>query len=494
MVGDIEANVEKLRAQLRHLSYPVQHLDTHGLFRGNPTVILPILHFLFLSYSSRVARFLSDKGLELRAKTDLRFLEGAYRAVREYGEYKPALTVGQFLSPGFAERKIMFCQDVIEIVKRWHSELNSEAIAAHLRRRVAQDPAQRALSSSVLKQYLLAVPLPTEQADEGWQGDDSLDTTSEEEGEGPQPPPQPEPLEDDAPAAALPVRQFSTFSILTKPLAEEEEEEDEPPPPQDHTSSTEEVLRFSREVLGEVKSLHALVMSVRADVESRLEKLERQAEERWSQYGHVIGEVKSVSSRMDAIQSAVDRCAAVMPEMLKDMLLRVDATSSHCSSQGRSGLAAAAAGLHEFDESKLREAFLPKVDAWANPLDSHWNIPQPQAITAAAEAVIKAPTAPFSVSPEWCNLPQGLRLAAESKDTARPMQVLGAKHVDTLPACSQPEIKVSAPPEKGTQEMLHQLSAQFKDTQQLLDQARQQITSLSRNETLDCASHQAARH
>jgi len=458
MVGDIEANVEKLRAQLRHLSYPVQHLDTHGLFRGNPTVILPILHFLFLSYSSRVARFLSDKGLELRAKTDLRFLEGAYRAVREYGEYKPALTVGQFLSPGFAERKIMFCQDVIEIVKRWHSELNSEAIAAHLRRRVAQDPAQRALSSSVLKQYLLAVPLPTEQADEGWQGDDSLDTTSEEEGEGPQPPPQPEPLEDDAPAAALPVRQFSTFSILTKPLAEEEEEEDEPPPPQDHTSSTEEVLRFSREVLGEVKSLHALVMSVRADVESRLEKLERQAEERWSQYGHVIGEVKSVSSRMDAIQSAVDRCAAVMPEMLKDMLLRVDATSSHCSSQGRSGLAAAAAGLHEFDESKLREAFLPKV------------------------------------SPEWCNLPQGLRLAAESKDTARPMQVLGAKHVDTLPACSQPEIKVSAPPEKGTQEMLHQLSAQFKDTQQLLDQARQQITSLSRNETLDCASHQAARH
>eukprot|EP00971_Amphidinium_carterae_P086177 1704954-Amphidinium_carterae.1 len=64
-------------------------------------------------------------------------------------------------------------------------------------------------------------------------------------------------------------------------------------PNKDDGCSTEEVLRFSKEV--------------RADVDARLDKLERQAEERWSQYGHVISEVVNSHSNKEVITPAQDQ-------------------------------------------------------------------------------------------------------------------------------------------------------------------------------------------
>jgi len=50
-------------------------------------------------------------------------LEGAYKALRERLGYSPSLTVAQFFSTGFAERKVLFCQDVLRLVQRIHGEL-----------------------------------------------------------------------------------------------------------------------------------------------------------------------------------------------------------------------------------------------------------------------------------------------------------------------------------------------------------------------------------
>lgn len=125
MVGDLDANVERLRAQLRQMSFPAQKLDVFGLREGQATALLPILHFAFLDFSIQFAQFLSETGHEMRAKSDLRFMEEAYKVLRQHLSYSPVLTVAQFFSQGFAERKVLLCQEVLRAVLRKHEELTA---------------------------------------------------------------------------------------------------------------------------------------------------------------------------------------------------------------------------------------------------------------------------------------------------------------------------------------------------------------------------------
>eukprot|EP00933_Yihiella_yeosuensis_P053406 TRINITY_DN5163_c0_g1_i3.p1 TRINITY_DN5163_c0_g1~~TRINITY_DN5163_c0_g1_i3.p1 ORF type:complete len:626 (+),score=131.23 TRINITY_DN5163_c0_g1_i3:105-1982(+) len=130
MVGDIDANVERVRLQLRHMQYPVQQLDLQGLKAGRPVSFLPVLHFAVLDFSPPFAIFLSECGEELRSKSDLRFIEALYRVLREHLGYNPVLSVNQFFSQGFAERKVLLCQDILQAVLAKHEELTIAASKA----------------------------------------------------------------------------------------------------------------------------------------------------------------------------------------------------------------------------------------------------------------------------------------------------------------------------------------------------------------------------
>eukprot|EP00930_Biecheleria_cincta_P082508 TRINITY_DN7222_c0_g1_i1.p1 TRINITY_DN7222_c0_g1~~TRINITY_DN7222_c0_g1_i1.p1 ORF type:complete len:541 (-),score=90.95 TRINITY_DN7222_c0_g1_i1:163-1746(-) len=116
MVGDLEANAEHLRGKLRKMRFPMQTLDWDGLRSGQPTTFLPILHYVMLEFSAAFASFLSDSGYELRSKSDLRFVEALFKLLRDLLSYSPVLSVRNFFSPGFAERKILFCLDVLHAV------------------------------------------------------------------------------------------------------------------------------------------------------------------------------------------------------------------------------------------------------------------------------------------------------------------------------------------------------------------------------------------
>jgi hypothetical protein len=95
--------------------------------------LLPALHYALLGFSRHVTSSLVDAGHDLQAKSDARFVENAWRALREAFGYNPALTVSQFLSPGFAERKLMLLHDAVELCKRKHNE--------HARRKRAEETA-----------------------------------------------------------------------------------------------------------------------------------------------------------------------------------------------------------------------------------------------------------------------------------------------------------------------------------------------------------------
>ena len=124
--GDLQGNLEKLRSELKRARFDGE-LGLDLLAGGDPVGFLPLLHFALLRSSKNVSRWLVDNGYDLFGKTDLRFVETVYRLVRQEFGYRHTLTCKQFLSVGFAERKILFAIDLLQLCRAKHLELGREA-------------------------------------------------------------------------------------------------------------------------------------------------------------------------------------------------------------------------------------------------------------------------------------------------------------------------------------------------------------------------------
>ncbi|XP_024254587.1 centrosomal protein of 44 kDa [Oncorhynchus tshawytscha] len=121
--GDLKGCLRKLDAQLRALKYP-REVDYNGLSKGDPSAFLPIVSYVFISYSPHLAEHLVGFGVELTGKNDLRFIECIYKVLRDLFHYKPVLTKQQFLQFGYAERKTCILCDVIAFALQKHKELS----------------------------------------------------------------------------------------------------------------------------------------------------------------------------------------------------------------------------------------------------------------------------------------------------------------------------------------------------------------------------------
>lgn len=95
--------------------------------KGDPTSILPILHYVLLSFSPLLATHFAAKGYELYGKKDSRFLESVYSLLLKEFTYRPVLNRHQFFTTGFAERKLLFAIDVIHFCKQLHRNLARSA-------------------------------------------------------------------------------------------------------------------------------------------------------------------------------------------------------------------------------------------------------------------------------------------------------------------------------------------------------------------------------
>ncbi|GLD92029.1 hypothetical protein PINS_up000562 [Pythium insidiosum] len=120
--GDLKNNIERLRKLLKALRYP--HI--HALSSATELTVaelLRVLHFALLDFSRPIASDLVDKGYDLYGKTDSRFIEQAFRVLREEFHYFPALTTTQFLSTNYLERKVLLAADSVELILKRHNEL-----------------------------------------------------------------------------------------------------------------------------------------------------------------------------------------------------------------------------------------------------------------------------------------------------------------------------------------------------------------------------------
>lgn len=122
--GDLKNNLRKLVSELKQIHYPQSELDIKGVAQGIPKAFLPIVHYVFLDYSILLAQHFASKEYELYGKTDLRFMEAVYKVLRDEFGYKPQLTREQFLTIGFAERKIILLCCILKLLREKHDELN----------------------------------------------------------------------------------------------------------------------------------------------------------------------------------------------------------------------------------------------------------------------------------------------------------------------------------------------------------------------------------
>ena len=125
--GDLKNNLRKLVSELKQVHFPQNELDLKGIAQGIPKAFLPALHHVFLDYSISLAQYFSSKEYELYGKTDLRFLETVYKVLRDEFGYKPHVTKEQFLTIGFAERKIISLCDILKLLRGKHEEMNPKS-------------------------------------------------------------------------------------------------------------------------------------------------------------------------------------------------------------------------------------------------------------------------------------------------------------------------------------------------------------------------------
>ncbi|XP_005045142.1 PREDICTED: centrosomal protein of 44 kDa isoform X1 [Ficedula albicollis] len=134
--GDLNGSLRKIEQGLRLLSYP-RDVDYTVLVKGDPAAFLPIISYCFTSFSTCIAELLVKCGVELTAKSDLRFIEAVYKFLRDQFQYKPILTKEQFLQFGFAERKMQIVCDIINCVVKKHKELsNSSKVKSQTRKKI----------------------------------------------------------------------------------------------------------------------------------------------------------------------------------------------------------------------------------------------------------------------------------------------------------------------------------------------------------------------
>ncbi|EEY57042.1 uncharacterized protein PITG_10615 [Phytophthora infestans T30-4] len=123
MVGEEDTRnaAERLRKLLRAAQYP--QLNALRLEAGDVSDLLRVLHFVLLDSSRAVAQFLVNKGYDLYGKTDARFVESAFRLLRNEFRYFPSLSVTQFLSKQFVARRIAIVADSAAAVAQKRQEL-----------------------------------------------------------------------------------------------------------------------------------------------------------------------------------------------------------------------------------------------------------------------------------------------------------------------------------------------------------------------------------
>ncbi|EDV25088.1 uncharacterized protein TRIADDRAFT_26095 [Trichoplax adhaerens] len=120
--GDIKNNIRILQSLVQRAGFK-DRIDYASIAKGIPTAFLPLLHFLLTEYSVELSKYLLDNGFEFFSKNDLRFIEETFKVLRKIFNYKPTISIDQFFTVGFSERKVILTCDLARICIDKNKEL-----------------------------------------------------------------------------------------------------------------------------------------------------------------------------------------------------------------------------------------------------------------------------------------------------------------------------------------------------------------------------------
>jgi len=120
--GDIKNSFERLRRLLVRLRYR-KEVDVDMIIRGRTAPLLPILHYVLSEWSPALSKHFSEKGYNLYNSRDSRFVEGVIKVMRNVFNYRVRLSSKQILADGYAEQKLIFVSDLIDLCMRKNSNL-----------------------------------------------------------------------------------------------------------------------------------------------------------------------------------------------------------------------------------------------------------------------------------------------------------------------------------------------------------------------------------
>ena len=60
---------------------------------------------------------MTENGFDLYAKSDFKFMESAFKFLRDFTDFKANITIFQFFNEGFAEHKMLLCAQVCRLMR-----------------------------------------------------------------------------------------------------------------------------------------------------------------------------------------------------------------------------------------------------------------------------------------------------------------------------------------------------------------------------------------
>ncbi|KAA3671250.1 uncharacterized protein DEA37_0006385 [Paragonimus westermani] len=108
---NLKGQVEIFRRQLRALKF-THDVNFQGMFQGTPVAFINFYRHLLCDFNAELTTLLVNKGFSILGTTDYRFMEAVYRILRDLLGLRPPITLTQFYSSGFAERKLEMASQI----------------------------------------------------------------------------------------------------------------------------------------------------------------------------------------------------------------------------------------------------------------------------------------------------------------------------------------------------------------------------------------------
>ncbi|KAM3172941.1 hypothetical protein ACTXT7_013529 [Hymenolepis weldensis] len=129
IMSALRAAIELLRREMRNARVKVE-VDFHSMIMGSSSAFVDLYRYLFCNFDRNISLHLASNNFLLTGTTDRRFTETLYRICRDLLKVKPPLSLAQFFTNSFVEKKLRMSAEIVKSVAELKSRLNRRALSA----------------------------------------------------------------------------------------------------------------------------------------------------------------------------------------------------------------------------------------------------------------------------------------------------------------------------------------------------------------------------